>query len=444
MITLQERYYNLLATTTGAKKTSWGITIEPKIQDQSGLTSKIVDLILDQAVTEGASDIHFEPDNKKIRVRYRIDGVLYEVLNIENNPNFSIMPRIKIMANLETDTMMMRKPQDGRFSLKMGKEDVDFRVATFPTVQGEKIAVRVLRKNFSLYRLDKIGLDPFDLTRIAQALQNKHGIVLVSGPTGCGKTTTLYAILNQLNSPRANIVTLEDPVEYQIEGMNQCDVKKKSDFSFADGLRAALRQDPDILFVGEVRDSETAEIAIRASLTGHLVFSTLHANSAIGTVVRLLNMGLERYLVSYALIGAVAQRLVRKICEGCRTQYILTPEELGRMRLHYKLINDTSNRGSDRSRDILYNLDKTTDAVYYRGKGCDKCSGTGYKGRIGVFEIVLFDDNLREAIIKGVTTAELHEIAAKSGAKPLVMDAMDKAKKGITTLDEAFSIALEK
>ena len=439
MTTLQERYYSLMSALAPARRTVWGPTTSTK-DDQYGITSKIVDLIFDQAVLEGASDVHLEPDAKLLRVRYRIDGALYEVLNIENNPNIPIIPRIKVMANLETDTMMMRKPQDGRFTMRIGKEDVDFRVATFPTVLGEKVAIRVLQKNFGLYRLDRIGFDPFDLSRIAQLIQNKHGLLLVSGPTGSGKTTTLYAILNQLNSPRTNIITLEDPVEYQIPGMNQCDIKKKLDFNFADALRAALRQDPDILLVGEIRDMETAEIAIRASLTGHLVFTTLHANSAVGTVVRMLNMGIESYLVSYSLIGTIAQRLVRRICDQCRFAYQLNANEFNRMKMHYKILLDDKTK----STDIFYSLEKTTEMTFYKGKGCDKCNNTGYKGRLGVFEIIVFDDVFREAVLRKAPASELHEIALKSGTKPLVMDGLDKARKGLTSLEEVLSIALEK
>jgi len=438
---LSERYYSLISAAS-SRKPLWGLGATPEDPDQQGLTTKIVDLILEQAVMEGASDVHLEPekDNSKLRVRYRIDGVLYEKLVMDNNPNISIIPRIKIMANLETDARLMRKPQDGRFSLKVGSTNLDFRVSTFPTVQGEKVAIRILSKDTGLFRLDRIGLDPFDLSRVAKLLQYRYGLFLVSGPTGCGKTTTLYAILSQLNSPGTNIITLEDPVEYQIEGMNQCDIRKKMDFNFADGLRASLRQDPDIILVGEIRDNETAEIAIRAALTGHRVFSTLHTNSAIGTIIRLVNMGLEPYLVSYALITAISQRLVRKICDHCKEQYTMTPDELNRIKMHYK-IQASQQKAKEEN---FYSLDQTKEAVFYRGKGCPNCGGTGYKGRIGLFEIVAFNDELRDAIIKGVPSAELRQIAVRNGTKLLIADGLEKAKNGVTTLDEIFTVAFER
>lgn len=438
---LSERYYSLISTGP-SRKSLWGLSGTPEKPDQEGLTTKIVDLILEQAVLEGASDIHLEPekDNEKLRIRYRIDGVLYEKLVIDNTPNISVIARIKIMSNLETDARLIRKPQDGRFSLKVGSATIDFRVATFPTVQGEKVAIRILYKDTGLFRLDKIGLDPFDLSRVAGLLQHRYGLFLVSGPTGCGKTTTLYAILNQLNSPGTNIITLEDPVEYQIEGMNQCDIRKKMDFNFADGLKAALRQDPDIILVGEIRDTETAEIAIRASLTGHMVFSTLHTNSAVGTIIRLVNMGLEPYLVSYALISAISQRLVRKICEHCKEQYTMTPGELTRLKMHYK-IQASQQKAKEEN---FYSLDQDKSTVFYRGKGCSSCGGTGYKGRIGLFEIVSFNDELRDAIIKGAPSSEMRQISIKNGTKLLIKDGLEKVKNGVTTLDEVFTVGFER
>lgn len=435
---LSERYYNLLAT-SGPKKSVW---VRPQESDQEGLTTKIVDLILEQAVIEGASDIHIEPieESQKIRVRYRIDGVLYERLVMDVDPNLSFIARIKVMASLETDARLVRKPQDGRFSLPMGQEVVDFRISTFPTVQGEKVAIRILHKDSGLFRLDRIGLDAFDFGRLMQLLHYRFGLFVVAGPTGSGKTTTLYAVLNQLNSPGNNILTLEDPVEYQVRGMNQCDIRKKSDFNFADGLRSALRQDPDVILVGEIRDSETAEIALRAALTGHLVFSSLHTGSAIGTVIRLVNMGLEPYLVSYALIAAIAQRLVRKICDSCKEPYTMTPEELNRVKMHYKIQAQLQKTKEEN----FYSLDQAGKMTFYRGKGCSNCNGTGFRGRIGLFEIVAFNDELREAIIKGASSSVLREISIKSGTKLLITDGLEKAKSGLTTLDEIFSVAFER
>ncbi len=438
---LSERYYGLLSG-AASKKSGWNLGGQAPGAEQEGLSTKIVDLILEQAVIEGASDIHIEPmeEGQKVRVRYRIDGVLYEKLAIENQPHLSIIPRVKIMASLETDARLIRKPQDGRFSLQIGNDTVDFRISTFPTVLGEKVAVRILYKDTGLFKLDRIGLDAFDLSRLIRLLQYRYGLFLISGPTGSGKTTTLYAILNQLNSPGHNILTLEDPVEYQVNGMNQCDIRKKMDFNFADGLKAALRQDPDVILVGEIRDTETAEITLRASLTGHLVFSTVHTGSAIGTIIRLVNMGLEPYLVSYALIAAISQRLVRKICDHCKESYTMTQEELNRVKMHYKIQAQLQKTKEEN----LYNLDQAAKMTFYRGKGCAQCNNTGFKGRIGLFEVVSFNDELRDAIIKGVPSSTLREITVKAGTKLLIMDGLEKAKNGVTTLDEVFSVAFER
>jgi type II secretory ATPase GspE/PulE/Tfp pilus assembly ATPase PilB-like protein len=451
MNTLQERYAQLVSSLSDKKKSAWLGTSASKPIAPTGLTSQIVDLILEQAVVERASDVHFEPEDGKVRVRYRVDGQLYEVLTVDQDPNISIIARLKVMAGLQTDAMSKRKPQDGRFTLKIGQYDFDFRMATFPTLKGEKVAIRVLNKDFGLYRLDRLGVDGHDLGRLSRLLQHKNGLLLVSGPTGCGKTTTLYAILNQLNSPKINIITLEDPVEYQMNGMNQCDVKRQMEFNFADGLRAVLRQDPDIILVGEIRDTETAEIAIRASMTGHLVLSSLHANSAMGTVIRLVNMGLERYMVSYAVIGAIAQRLVRRICEHCRVQYTIGPEELSRLKSYYGVDFRTSTPSKEKTAEGLISyLDQgeseemSTGAVFYKGKGCVQCNGTGYRGRLGIFEIVVFETELRDAILRGAPTAELQAIAMRQGTKSLAMDVIEKVKKGITTLEEMYAVVVEK
>jgi len=317
------------------KQKKWGLGPDGKPLDQSGLTRHVVDLILKEAVFARASDIHIEPEEGRIRVRFRIDGKLYEVLRVDDLYKIPVINRIAVMSGLQTDAMMKREAQDGRFSLQMAGRNYDFRVGTFPTVRGERLTIRILCDDVGLFDLTKIGLDQHDQNRIDQLLLHKQGLVIVSGPTGSGKTTTMYAILNRINSPQLNIMTLENPVEYKIEGMNQCDIKAKSDFQFAEGLRAILRQDPDIILVGEIRDKETADIALRAALTGHLVFSSLHANSAIGTVIRLLNMGLEPYIVSYAMVASIAQRLIRQICPQCKAEHPLNIDLLRHLEKEY-------------------------------------------------------------------------------------------------------------
>ncbi len=451
MSELQARFDALLPQIVD-KKFRWG-TSSDKTVDKSPVTSQAVDLILEHAIVERASDIHIEPIVEGLRVRYRIDGQLSEVLTIKD-PEIAILSRIKIMAGLATDTMAKRKSQDGRFHLNIGVRGYDFRLSTFPTVSGEKMAIRILSEGAGRLKLENIGLDHQDLEKLSRLMQHKHGILLVTGPTGSGKTSTLYALLNKVNSPQINIITLEEPVEYQIPGLNQCDIKTKSDFSFAEGLKATLRQDPNIILVGEIRDKETAEIAIRASMTGHLVISTLHANSAIGTVTRLLNMELDRYMVSYALIGAVAQRLVRTICEKCRTPYTLTAEQVDQLRILFgitpeMLVVKKSAKTSDEAGIMYLNAaeDTPSDAspvVLFKGRGCEHCRGTGYRGRVGIFEVVVFDDEIRDVIVRGASTAALTALVVRHGTRSLAVDALEKVKKGITTINEVSSILLEK
>ncbi len=451
MSELQARFDALIAQVDD-KKSRWGMPSDRPV-DKNPVTSQAVNFILEQAILDRASDIHIEPDVQGLRVRYRIDGQLYEVLTIKD-PDVAILPRIKIMAGLATDTMAKRKSQDGRFHLNVGASGYDFRLSTFPTVTGEKMAIRILSEGVGQLKLENIGVESQDLARLLRLMYHRHGILLVTGPTGSGKTSTLYALLNKVNSPKVNIITLEDPVEYQIPGLNQCDIKTKSDFNFAEGLKAVLRQDPNIILVGEMRDQETAEIAIRASMTGHLVISTLHANSAIGTITRLLNMGLDPYMVSYALIGAVAQRLVRTICEQCRTPYTLTAEQVNQLRVLFGITPEmlTSKKPAKAGDEagMMYvtaaedHASAAQSVVLYKGTGCEYCRRTGYRGRIGIFEVVVFNDELRDAIVRGASTAELTAIAVKGGTRSLAVDALEKVKKGITTFDEVGAILLEK
>jgi type IV pilus assembly protein PilB len=449
MKSLQEAYTKIIAAqNTGAKSNIFGKPGTPA--EATNLTSQVTDFILSEALTARSSDIHFEPLTNHLRIRFRIDGKLYDALEIKNSANITIVARIKILSNLPTDAMSSQKPMDGRFSYKNKTQEFDCRVSTFPTLLGEKIVIRILNKDATLINLKKVGFHPSDLAKIEQCVQRRSGLFIVSGPTGSGKTTTLYSILNHLHTPHVNIVTLEDPVEYQIEGMNQCDIKKRGDGNFASGLKAILRQDPDVILIGEIRDSETAEIAIRASITGHFVITSLHANSAIGTAIRLINMGLERYMVSYAVVGAIAQRLVRRLCPKCKIPYPIKAETLNRIYQRYGLspdvVNEVELNPSAVTGEIqLQPSGNASEITLYKGSGCDACSGTGYMGRLAVFEVVNFNERLRDAIISNVPPSELETIAKeKGGFRSLALDALQKVRAGVITFDDIYPILLEK
>ncbi|MDB5326281.1 MAG: pilB, partial [Phycisphaerales bacterium] len=347
----------------------------------SNPVKKLINLVLLQAIKDKASDIHFEPFEDEFKMRYRIDGVLYEMMPPPAHISSAISSRIKVMANL--DIAERRMPQDGRIELNVNNMPIDLRVSVLPTMFGESVVMRVLdRGNVSL-DLDKIGLRDDDLGKVRQLITKPNGIVVVTGPTGSGKTTTLYSGLRELNDPSTKLITAEDPVEYDIDGIIQCQIKPEIELTFARILRAMLRQDPDIILIGEIRDKETAEIAVQASLTGHLVFSTLHTNDAPSSIARLLDLGLEPFLVTATLEGVIAQRLVRKICLNCKTQYVPAEEQLMELEL--------------RNEDVA-------GKIFYYGKGCDACNNTGYKGRMGLYEIMTLDDEMRDQIIKHAST----------------------------------------
>ncbi len=452
MLSIKTQYAQLLSTFTENKKTVWGSTSASPAA--ATLTSEIVTFLLKQAIINRASDIHLEPRPDKVVVRYRIDGKLHEVLEVETNSNINLLPRIKLLAGIPTDQASSKKSWDGRFASEINGTKFDFRVATFPTILGDKIALRIISKDHDAVDLKKIGLSTADTVRLERLIQRKSGLIVISGPTGGGKTTTLYSILRRLYNPSVNIVTLEDPVEYQIDGINQCDLKNrgKGDEDFISGLKSILRQDPDIILIGEIRDSESAEIAVRASITGHLVFTSLHANSAIGTLVRLVNMGLENHVVSYALIGSLAQRLVRKICDGCKVPYKVDPPAIIRLcaqcGINPKLFFPAPQKPTgQQSGSLLYTAtdEKPSESItLYKGTGCDHCSGTGYRGRVGVFELVVVNEELREAIMNKAPVATLEQIAVKEGYHSMVIDAINKAKAGQVSLDDIYPILLEK
>lgn len=379
---------------------------------------RLVNTIIRQAVTDKASDIHFEMYEKELVVRFRIDGILYKMFTPPKKFQDSIISRIKIMANL--NIAENRLPQDGRIQVKVSGKEIDIRVSVFPTQFGERIVLRLLNKSDMSFDLTKIGFSDDALNRFNSLIDITHGIILVTGPTGSGKSTTLYGVLSRLNTDDVNILTVEDPIEYQIQGIGQMQIKPKIGLTFSTGLRSILRQDPDIVMIGEIRDTETAEIAVQAALTGHRVFSTLHTNDAPSGVTRLIDMGVEPYLISSSVNAFLAQRLVRKICPHCITAYKPVQQELSRVGLTKSKLKKES---------------------LYKGKGCEKCLNTGYSGRIGIFELMTMTDSIRKLIMSGADASTIKDIAIKEGMKTLLQDGIDKAVKGLTTLEEVFRVS---
>jgi type IV pilus assembly protein PilB len=374
---------------------------------------KLINLVLLQAIKDKASDIHFEPFEDEFKMRYRIDGVLYEMMPPPAHISSAISSRIKVMANL--DIAERRMPQDGRIELSVNNQPIDLRVSVLPTMFGESVVMRVLdRSNVSL-DLDRVGLREEELGMVRQLIHKPNGIVIVTGPTGSGKTTTLYSALRDLNDPSTKLITAEDPVEYDIDGIVQCQIKPDIELTFARILRAMLRQDPDVVLIGEIRDKETAEIAVQASLTGHLVFSTLHTNDAPSSIARLLDLGLEPFLVTATIEGIIAQRLVRKICNNCKTEYTPAEEQLMELELR---------------------TDDVAGKKFYFGKGCEACNNTGYKGRMGLYEIMTLDDEVRDMIIHHASTQVLRSEAKKRGMRTLRESGLLAIYDGITTIEE--------
>ncbi len=373
-----------------------------------------------RAIRTNVSDIHFEPFVDKVSVRFRLDGVLHEVDELPLSAYPQVVSRVKVIAKL--NVAEKRLPQDGRIRVKIGNKEIDMRVSTLPTVFGERIVIRLLDKSNKILTLEELGFDSEDLEKYRRIIKKPHGLVLITGPTGSGKSTTLYASLLELKTPRKNIITIEDPVEYQITGISQIQVSPQINLTFANGLRSILRQDPDIIMVGEIRDLETAEIAIHASMTGHMVLSTLHTNDAPSAVARLVDMGVEPFLIASSLEGVIAQRLVRRVCEHCKQPRKATEAEI-------KQIEEKGN----------YKVEG--DIYVYEGKGCEHCLNTGYKGRIAIYEIMEVDEELKTLISKNVETNVLRKKAMEKGMKTLVQDGIDKVLKGITTLEEVLQVA---
>ena len=372
---------------------------------------KLVNQIVLEAVKDRASDIHLEPNKEAFDVRYRIDGVLRKVSSVPKTLQFPVASRVKIWANL--DIAEKRLPQDGRIQTKIGLKDIDLRVSTFPTIFGEKIVLRILDKSYASFQLGDIGFSVDNLRIFRSLLKRPSGLIFITGPTGSGKTTTLYSAINTVISPEKNIVTLEDPVEYQIKYVNQGQINPKAGLTFASGLRSILRQDPDVIMVGEVRDFETAELVIRAALTGHLVFSTLHTMDAAGAITRLIDVGVQPFLIASSVAGILAQRLVRKNCFKCIQEY--TPPR--------KLLNEVG-------------LKDNNELKFYRGKGCKDCGRSGYKSRTGVFEVVKMTDTIKEHIIGGASAGKIREAARQEGFTSLLEDGLEKVSQGITTIEE--------
>jgi type IV pilus assembly protein PilB len=409
---------------------------------------KLINAILTDAVKRGASDIHFECFEHDIRVRYRVDGALFEVMKPPMKLKAALISRFKIMAQL--NIAERRVPQDGRIKLKMGNKVIDYRVSTLPTLFGEKIVLRILDKGNLTLDLEKFGIEPKAEKDLMEAVSNPYGMVLVTGPTGSGKTTTLYSALSKVNNIDVNIMTAEDPVEYNLYGVNQVLVRTEIGMTFAAALKAFLRQDPNIIMVGEIRDLETGGIAIKAALTGHMVLSTLHTNSAPETVTRLMDMGLEPFNVASALNLVLAQRLLRRICSYCKVQYAPTDLDfdvakvnddttLRTLRFTQDTIENAKARASKESIPLLANITLDTrvmDLPYFKGKGCDQCGGSGMKGRQGVYEVMPMSANLRKLILQNVGAAEIRDAAVDEGMLTLRMDGWMKIMKGITTLEQ--------
>ena len=379
---------------------------------------KIVNLILVQAIKEKASDIHIEPFQRTLKLRYRIDGELVQAESPPKALQLAITSRIKILAGM--NIAERRVPQDGRFRIKVLGKEVDLRISILPTAHGEKIVIRILDKAALTGSIDQMGMDESTLEKFKKAIDAPHGMILVTGPTGSGKTTTLYSVLQELNSPQYNIVTVEDPIEYELAGINQVSVRADIGLDFASALRSILRQDPDIVMVGEIRDNETADIAVKAALTGHQVLSTLHTNDAAGAITRLDDMGIEPFLISSSLIMTCAQRLVRRVCTNCREEFIPEPEVFTKL-----------------------GMEPSSDAVFFHGHGCERCKNRGYLGRLALIEALPVGETVRRLIIKRASAAALKNQAVSEGMKTLRLVGIEKAREGLTTLEEIWRVTAE-
>jgi general secretion pathway protein E len=402
-----------------------GSTIISELEEKADLLDdisdapiiKLVNHIISQSVKARASDIHIEPYQDSFKVRYRVDGILYDFLSPPKWLQPALISRIKVMANL--NIAEKRLPQDGRLDVKIGHQDIDVRVSTLPTSFGERLVLRLLDKSGSLISLSDLGLASEKLAILNSLIRSPNGIILVTGPTGSGKTTTLYAVLSTINIPDVNIITIEDPIEYQLQGINQIQVNPKIDLTFAKGLRSIVRQDPDVILVGEIRDHETAEIAVQSALTGHLVFSTLHTNDSASAITRLVDIGVEPFLISSSVLAVVAQRLIRVLCTDCKEAY--TPDEAA-------------------LESLGITRDQLKDTVIYRAKGCENCFHTGYKGRMGIFEMMVLDSGLKSLILKTFDSNQIKNEALNRNMVTLRQDGINKVLSGISTIEEVLRV----
>ncbi|HDZ12583.1 MAG TPA: type II secretion system protein GspE [Bacteroidetes bacterium] len=420
-----EKYYRVLDS---VNKVIHDIQLDDAFVDEASIETfeddskegssiiKVVNLILTQAIRDHGSDIHIEPDEKIMRIRYRIDGILHEAFALPRKFHPMVVSRIKIMANL--DVSEKRIPQDGRFQYRLGTNVVDLRVSILPTVKGEKVVMRILDKTGFILDLSKMGFSPAVDSNWNHLIHRPQGLILITGPTGSGKTTTLYASLNEINTPDKNIITIENPVEYNFPMINQVQVNTRAGLTFSAGLRSILRQDPDIVMIGEIRDLESAEIAMRAALTGHLVLSTLHTNDAPSAVTRLVDMGVEPFLVATSILGVLAQRLVRRVCRSCKKEMKVSADELQSLGL---------------GKEFLIRK-------FYRAGGCRECHQTGYKGRVGIHELLRITDGIRSLILRNGADDQIREMAVKNGQQTLRMDGLRKAAEGLTTIEEVLRV----
>lgn len=399
---------------------------------------RVVDTLLEYAIFEDASDIHIEPEEKEVNVRYRVDGILRNVMTLPKTVQEGISARIKILANLKVDEH--RLPQDGRFKINNKDYKVSFRVSIIPTFDGEKIVMRLLREKAQVLTLEQLGFQSSSLETIKRNIQKPHGMTLVTGPTGSGKTTTLYTVLNMLNTPEVNICTIEDPIEYRMPHVNQSQVNAKIGFTFASGLRAFLRQDPDIIMVGEIRDQETAEIAIHSAMTGHLVLSTLHTNDAVNTLPRLSDMGVPAFLIATTTNLIIAQRLVRKICSNCIQSFNLDSQTIKDLKKQFNLENILEVMVREKAIAKGQDLESL---LFYRGKGCKQCNDTGYKGRVGIYEALEITPQISELILKKATETEIKRKALEQDMVSMIEDGFIKAKNGITSIEEIMRVTKE-
>lgn len=428
---IQEHLSGVKVTQEDLAKFSEGITDIRKVQEfvSSVSLSEIISLFIAVALKADASDIHVEAEEKDVKTRLRIDGSLHDIAVLPPEGWRQIISRIKLISGLKIN--VTNRPQDGRFTIYLKDEEVDVRVSTLPTSYGESVVMRLLRSSSSRLNFDVLGLSPYAYQRLKREIDRPNGMIITTGPTGSGKTTTMYAILNYLNSPDRKIITLEDPVEYKLAGINQSQIDPSKGYTFASGLRSILRQDPDVVMVGEIRDLETADIAINAALTGHLVLSTIHTNSAVGAIPRFLAMGVKNYLLSPSLIAIMGQRLIRRLCPNCKIEQTLDDATLARVRDYLSKISPASG--------VIVDL---TDVHFFESKGCEACHGIGFKGRIGIYEIMSMCPEIEQQIHSNQASEySLEEVAIKNGMITMVQDGLLRALEGVTSVAEVFSVA---